>query len=442
MANRCKKCGVPLSEGAKFCRTCGTPVMQPESAGIKPESRRTEPQRYTPPQPQPYQQAGPETDNLTGNQQKSKRKLFGRQAKATSQKQTRTFAAGTSAAAAGAAYAGGQAGNAAASERTAAPGPAYADGRYPGLGEYLKSYIRKISDILKDPKQLLPTIVLGAIWMVLSIVGSFFWRLPLPLSILSFLTYAQGGMYGGFLAAAGGIVGKVVVAAFLNAMIMPLFKGGKPFDGVAGGIGGVFKGAAVQGIQELSPLTLGVGAALVLYGFMNSRQSLQEAMVGIVAVIMLLKNIGTKGGFMLLLKPDFGVTNENLMEADIRSLSDVTGVSAAAEKFCLNHGQDAHVANRIALCIEEMAANVIQHGFSQDQKPHHLMVRVLHKPDHFVLRFRDDCRAFDPLHYVPEEGRDALGIGLVLSMADEAAYTYSLNMNNLTIRLGKGNADK
>lgn len=298
MANRCKKCGVPLSEGAKFCRNCGTPVMQPESAGIKPESRRTEPQRYTPPQPQPYQQAGPETDNLTGNQQKSKRKLFGRQAKATSQKQTRTFAAGTSAAAAGAAYAGGQAGNAAASERTAAPGPAYADGRYPGLGEYLKSYIRKISDILKDPKQLLPTIVLGAIWMVLSIVGSFFWRLPLPLSILSFLTYAQGGMYGGFLAAAGGIVGKVVVAAFLNAMIMPLFKGGKPFDGVAGGIGGVFKGAAVQGIQELSPLTLGVGAALVLYGFMNSRQSLQEAMVGIVAVIMLLKNIGTKGGFM------------------------------------------------------------------------------------------------------------------------------------------------
>ena len=151
---------------------------------------------------------------------------------------------------------------------------------------------------------------------------------------------------------------------------------------------------------------------------------------------------GAKGGFMLLLKPDFGVTNENLMEADIRSLSDVTGVSAAAEKFCLNHGQDAHVANRIALCIEEMAANVIQHGFSQDQKPHHLMVRVLHKPDHFVLRFRDDCRAFDPLHYVPEEGRDALGIGLVLSMADEAAYTYSLNMNNLTIRLGKGNADK
>jgi hypothetical protein len=105
-------------------------------------------------------------------------------------------------------------------------------------------------------------------------------------------------MYGGLLAAAGGILGKVIVAAFLNAMIMPLFKGGKPFEGVAGGIGGVFKGAAVQGINEISPLTFGVGAALILYGFMNSRQNLQEAMVGIVAVIMLLKNIGTKGGFM------------------------------------------------------------------------------------------------------------------------------------------------
>ena len=248
MATRCKKCGVPLSEDARFCRNCGTPVMLPGSAGTGKAYQRPEPRQYSQPQqtPQPAQQQ----------------------------------------------YSQSQPAQQAASD------PVYADGNYPGLGAYLKSYIRKIGDVLKNPKQLLPTIVLGAIWMALSVAGSFFRTLPLPLSVLSFLTYAQGGMYGGLLAAAGGIPGKVVVAAFLNAMIMPLFKGGKPFEGVAGGIGGVFRGAAVQGINEISPLTFGVGAALVLYGFMNSRQNLQEAMVGIVAVIMLLKNIGSKGGFM------------------------------------------------------------------------------------------------------------------------------------------------
>ncbi|MBQ7175310.1 MAG: hypothetical protein IKE56_03905 [Lachnospiraceae bacterium] len=169
---------------------------------------------------------------------------------------------------------------------------------YPGLGRYLRDYLRQSLSVLKNPKQLLPTIVLGVIWLVLGIVGSNFWELPLPLWILSFLTYAQGGLYGGLLAAAGGIVGKVVIAAFLNAMIVPLFQGKKPFSGVAGGITGLFRGAAVQGLKEASPLTGGAGAALLLYGFMNSRQDMQEAMVGIVAIIMLLKNIGTKGGFM------------------------------------------------------------------------------------------------------------------------------------------------
>ena len=142
---------------------------------------------------------------------------------------------------------------------------------------------------------------------------------------------------------------------------------------------------------------------------------------------------------VLLLSSDFGVTAENLLEADIHTMDDVTGVSSAAQKFCVDRSRDERTANRIALCIEELASNVIRHGFTHDAKPHHLSVRVLRKPENWVLRFRDDCHAFDPLHYVPEEGRETLGIRLVLSMADEVRYTYSLNLNNLAIRM---NAEK
>ena len=138
----------------------------------------------------------------------------------------------------------------------------------------------------------------------------------------------------------------------------------------------------------------------------------------------------------LMLSSDFGVRGDCLMEARIGSMEEVAQVVKQAEAFCLEHGQNAKVSNHIALCIEEMAGNIIQHGFSADQKKHHLSVRVINKGERWVLRFRDDCRAFDPVHYIPDEGKDALGIRLVLTIAEEANYTYSLNLNNLTLKLG------
>ena len=114
-------------------------------------------------------------------------------------------------------------------------------------------------------------------------------------------------------------------------------------------------------------------------------------------------------------------------------------VAQAAQEFCLAHGQSQKASVRIALCVEEMAGNTVLHGFTKDDKPHSLSIRILRKEDLWVIRFRDDCRAFDPVHYVPRAGKNALGIGLVLRLADEVRYTYSLNLNNLTILLrGQG----
>ena len=149
------------------------------------------------------------------------------------------------------------------------------------------------------------------------------------------------------------------------------------------------------------------------------------------------RSLPWKNGACLYLKKDFGVAEENLLEADIHDLPEVTMVSEKAADFCRQHGGDERLANHIALCIEEMAANVITHGFTQDGKQHHLSIRILNKPEYWVLRFRDDCGAFDPVHYVPDENSDALGIRLVLAMAEEANYTYSLNLNNLTLKLPK-----
>ena len=143
----------------------------------------------------------------------------------------------------------------------------------------------------------------------------------------------------------------------------------------------------------------------------------------------------------LMLKKDFGVPPENLLEMDIRSIQEVTDAARAAEEFCRRHGQSEKTANHIALCLEEMAGNTVIHGFAPE-KENHLFIRVQHKGSRWVLRFRDDCRAFDPVRYVPNGEKDALGIRLVMAMADDIRYTYTLNLNNLTIKLNAASGEE
>ena len=154
-----------------------------------------------------------------------------------------------------------------------------------------------------------------------------------------------------------------------------------------------------------------------------------------VLIAVISKKNPWRRGVALLLKKDFGVGPENLLEMNIHTMEEVTEASRRAEKFCLDHGQDVKISNHIALCVEEMAGNTIQHGFAMDQKHHDLLVRLLCRDSGLVLRFRDDCGAFDPVHYIPGDHEDALGLRLVLAFAKDARYTYAMNLNNVCIRL-------
>ena len=130
-------------------------------------------------------------------------------------------------------------------------------------------------------------------------------------------------------------------------------------------------------------------------------------------------------------------TAHHLTRLPAIATTEAAEAATRVERFCLEHGQDARVSNHIALCVEEMAGNTIQHGFAGDSRENHLSVRIQQKDGQWVLRFRDDCHAFDPVHYVPEEGQQAVGIRLVMAMAEEAHYTYSMNLNNLALKLLK-----
>lgn len=166
------------------------------------------------------------------------------------------------------------------------------------VGQYLREALRQSLQVFKTPKKLLPTIVIGIVWIVVGILSSTMKPFPLPLKIVSFFSYAEGGLFGGVLGAIGGIIGKVVVAVFINALVLPLFEKKPPLVGVAGGIKGMFASISKNSAKGIAPLLNGIGVALLLYTFMNINQCWQNSMVGIVALVMLLQNIGNKGGFL------------------------------------------------------------------------------------------------------------------------------------------------
>ena len=139
----------------------------------------------------------------------------------------------------------------------------------------------------------------------------------------------------------------------------------------------------------------------------------------------------------LLLPGSFGVPPEDKLEAQVHNLDEVMAFSRRADEFCRTHGYDHRMGNHLALCIEEMGGNIVTHGFAPNGQ-NNLAIRLQHKDGRWTLRFRDDCMAFDPVSHVSEEiGQNSVGILLAMRMADEARYTYSMNLNNLTLILAQ-----
>ncbi len=140
---------------------------------------------------------------------------------------------------------------------------------------------------------------------------------------------------------------------------------------------------------------------------------------------------------LLLLPDDLGIMPEQGLESDIRDLQGVVEFSRQAEAFCLSHGGDKRLASHLALCIEEMGSYIVEHGFGRGQRENHLLIRLQVKDGRWILRFRDDCLAFDPISHVAgdDTSEDSMGIRLAMRMADEARYTCSMNLNNLLLAL-------
>ena len=142
---------------------------------------------------------------------------------------------------------------------------------------------------------------------------------------------------------------------------------------------------------------------------------------------------------LMVIPDDFGAAESQRLDLSVRTVADVVGVSRQVQDFCLERGVDPRRAYLAGLSMEEMAGNIVDHGFTKDRKNHSVDVRVVHKNDDVILRIKDDCIPFDPGERQQlAEGDDItknIGIRMVFRMARDIQYRNMLGLNVLTIRI-------
>jgi anti-sigma regulatory factor (Ser/Thr protein kinase) len=142
---------------------------------------------------------------------------------------------------------------------------------------------------------------------------------------------------------------------------------------------------------------------------------------------------------LMVIPDDFGVPEDERIDITVRSMEEVVSVSRRVQEFCREKGIDERRAYLASLSMEEMAGNVLDHGFTKDKKPHNVDIRVVHKDDDVILRIKDDCVAFDPGERRQlTEGDDPaknIGIRMIYRIADDIQYQNILGLNVLTIRI-------
>lgn len=159
------------------------------------------------------------------------------------------------------------------------------------------------------------------------------------------------------------------------------------------------------------------------------------------AVLLLIIFVGLQGDHGVYSKCREMMNNPDvaIKEAEITSVLDIAVFSEDVRRFCIDNGIDEKCAGRLALCLEELGCNVLEHGFDP-KKEEHLEIRVIVKNNQITLRIRDDCRPFNFKKLMDEWKQDEtvpeknIGIRIVRGVANDVIYTGTLRTNNLIIR--------
>jgi serine/threonine-protein kinase RsbW len=122
-------------------------------------------------------------------------------------------------------------------------------------------------------------------------------------------------------------------------------------------------------------------------------------------------------------------------------LSQIAPVTARLQAFGSAHGLPQPLVDQFVLALDELVANIVQHGLPADR---HETIRISIMLDAVRLRMEisDPSHAFDPLHEAPAPDLDSpleqrrvggLGVHFVRMIMDDVMYRREGDRNVLTL---------
>ena len=136
---------------------------------------------------------------------------------------------------------------------------------------------------------------------------------------------------------------------------------------------------------------------------------------------------------LLMLRAEFGGKEADKLSVSIgNSMDEVMEMARSVYAFGEARGVSKETMDKVSLCIEEMAGNIVQHSFKPGEKRwFDLLVYV--KPEAIVLRMRDNGRPFDPLARLREQAESDpeknLGLKVINGITDNFEYRNGIGLN-------------
>lgn len=126
------------------------------------------------------------------------------------------------------------------------------------------------------------------------------------------------------------------------------------------------------------------------------------------------------------------------LSCSINTIEEVIDISQTVQDYCEGQGIDKSRSMYAGLCIEEVATNIIEHGFSKTNKRNKVIdIFVYTEDDSIKIRIKDNAVSFDPHIKIINSDDIAtnIGIRIVSKIAKRMEYQNNFNLNQLIIEL-------
>ena len=208
------------------------------------------------------------------------------------------------------------------------------------------------------------------------------------------------------------------------------------------------RNAFVSVIYVFSNLVFPVGSALVLTHFVSVRgvwislvltAALSLLLIYVCAAFMTKKPFLRIMDLLSLGKPVIENSDEQI-SLTVSSQSEVLNLVGYILDFGKNNGMSEKVAMYTAMAIEELAGNIVQHGFNADNKKHSIDIKITRHADSIFATVKDDCMPFNPKQfyelYDKSDPAKNVGLRIVFGFCKEVQYKSMFGLNVTMFKVG------